>query len=106
MEDGREPIGKRAIGDLAGLHGLEPDPVQLGVGGDDFGLDERAFGFIDESLTQLRKTKARAMPDQFVGQAATDAGDQQVEDRVLEDGAVSDLEQMADVGPIATGRGR
>ena len=97
----RQPVGEVAIGGLAGLDRLEPDPVQLGVGGDDLGLDERAFGLIDEPLAQLRKTKARPVPDQLVRQAAAHAGEEQVEDRVFQHRAVSDLEDMPDIGFVA-----
>ena len=45
----REAVGEVAIGGLAGLDGLEPDPVRLGVSGDDLGFDERAFRLIDET---------------------------------------------------------
>ena len=97
----REPVGEVAIGSLAGLDGLEPEPVQLGVGGNDLGLDERAFRLIDEPLAQLRKTKARPMPHQLVRQAAAHPGEEQVEDGVLEHRAVADLEDMADIGLVA-----
>jgi len=49
LECFREAVGEVAIGDLAGLDRLEPDPVQLGVSGDDLGFDERAFRLIDET---------------------------------------------------------
>ena len=96
-----EPVGEVAIGGLAGLDGLEPDPVQLGVGGDDLGLDERAFRLIDEPLAQLREAKARPVPHQLVRQAAAHAGEEQVEDRMFEHRAVPDLEDMANVGLVA-----
>ena len=75
--------------------------MQLGIGGDDLGLDERAFRLVDEPLAQLRKTKARPVPHQLVRQAAAHAGEEQAEDRVLEHRAVADLEDMADVGLVA-----
>ena len=97
----REPVGEVAIGSLAGLDGLEPEPVQLGVGGDDLGLDERAFRLIDEPLAQLRKPKARPMPHQLVRQAAAHTGEEQAEDRMLEHRAVPDLEDMANISLVA-----
>ena len=99
----RQPIGQFAISGLAGLDGLEPDPVQLGIVGDDVGLDERAFRLVDEPLAQLRKAEAGPVPDQFVRQAAADAGEEQVEHRVFQHGAVADFEDMADVGLVASG---
>ncbi len=56
-----QAVGQRAIRGLACLHGLEPDPMQLGVACDGIRLDKGAFGLIDEPLAQLRKTEPRAM---------------------------------------------
>ncbi len=78
-------------------------PVQLGIGGDDLGLDERAFRLINEPLAQLRKPKARPVPHQLVRQAAAHPGEKQAEDRMLEHRPVPDLEDMPDISLVAPG---
>src|SRR5581483_3419680 len=81
----------------------EPEGVQVGVTGDGVGLDILGDGFIDVTLAKLRVPEAGAVPDQLVSQAAADAGEEEVPDRVLEHRAVADLEDVVDVCLVAAG---
>ena len=79
--------------------------MQLRILGDRFGLDEGAFRFVDETLTELRISESGPVTDQLVGERAADARDDQVEDGVLQDRSVADFQEVADVGRVAAGPG-
>ena len=76
--------------------------MEIGVGGDHFGLDERAFRLIDEPLAQLREPKTGPVPHQLMRQAAAHAGDEQAEHGVLEHRAMPDLQDMANVSLVSS----
>ena len=52
------------------------------------------------ALAELAVPEAGPVADQFVGQRARDAGDQEVPDGVLEDRAVTDFLDVAEVGRV------
>ena len=52
---------------------------------------------INQGITRQAKTRASAMPHKLMGEAARDAGEQQVPDGVFEDGAVALIDQVAHV---------
>src|SRR3972149_6538610 len=79
------------------LDGAQPDRVQPLVPGDEAGLDVVRHRLVDVALGELGVAPAGAVADELVGEGAGDAGDDEVPDGVLEDGAVFLADDVADV---------
>ena len=77
--------------------------MQFRIVGDAIGLDVLGNRFIDIALRQLTIPETGPMSNQFMRQRSRNAGEEQIPDRVLKDGAMPDFEDMAEVRLVAAG---
>ncbi len=103
LQSGGQTIDQFDVGGVAFADGRQPGFVQFRVFGDDVGLHEIRVRFIDVALRQLGITEPRAMPNEFVGQASRDSGENKIPHGVFKHRTVADFEQVLQVFGVSTG---
>src|SRR5579875_3075169 len=82
---------------------IQPESVQLRIAGNRIRLDILGDGLIDVALAQLRISPSGPVADQLMGQRSAASGEHEIPDRMFQNRAVSDFQNMVQVGFIAAG---